>query len=192
MLDYPETLARIEAVWPTSDVGHFIANCVFLTDGTVCEEPFDLAAFDDLLLLLAISQTTAPADRGTLAARRRTTPLAGEDGGWAAGASGAAAGAMAAMPDIDMLPDLSFDAPLGDMPATPRRPPAPPPGLVVDSFDLDLDLSEPTPGGAGEVPTAPVALPNPSAPPVGFGSSSDRFEVSFELEELEKKRGKPE
>jgi len=192
LLDYPETLARIEAVWPTSDVGHFIANCVFLTDGTVCEEPFDLAAFDDLLLLLAISQTTTPSERGALAARRRTTPLAGEDGGTAAGASGAAAAAMAAMPAIDMLPDLSFDTPLDDLTTAPRRPPAPPPGLVVDSFDLDLDLSEPTPGGTGEAPTAPVTLPKAPAPPVGFGSSSDRFEVSFELEELEKKRGRPE
>ncbi len=193
LLEYPDTLARIEAIWPTPEVIDLIANCVFLTEGTVCEEPFDLAAFEDLLLLLSIAQTTAPSDRGAPGPRERTTPLAGDAGAYPAGAAALGGSAVAAVPAIDMLPDLSFDSSFGDLPATPPRPPAPAPGLVVDSFDLDLDLdlSEPTPQAGGNAPGFAGAPSSPTTQPAGFGSASDRFEVSFELEE-QQKRPKPE
>ena len=44
--------------------------------GVSMVEPFDLAAYDDLLLLLAIAQTTPASARGAPPPRQRTTPAA--------------------------------------------------------------------------------------------------------------------
>ncbi len=182
LLEYTETLAHIESIWSTPEVDGLIESCVFRGEGGACADPFDLAAFDDLLLLLAIAQTTPPQSRGAPPPRERTTPQA------PAAEPVAAAAAAAPLDAIDMLPDVSFDSMVGGLSLEPRRPPPPVRGLVVDSFDLDLDLSEPPPITTSDLPPLPVTQPPAPGQPVGFGSTSDRFEVRLELEEWEKRK----
>lgn len=194
LLDYSETLAQIESIWSTPEVEALIEQCVFRGEGSASAEPFDLAAFDDLLLLLAIAQTTPPQSRGAPPPRERTTPQAvrptpAVPAAAVASAAAPAFGFAEAMKEIDMLPDVSFDSMVGGLALEPR--PAKPPtrGLVVDSLDLDLDLSEPPPPiTTSDLPPLPVTPPPAHGDPVGFGSASDRFEVRLELEEWEKRK----
>ncbi|MBS0507636.1 MAG: hypothetical protein JSR53_09680, partial [Proteobacteria bacterium] len=62
--DYPETLAEIEALWSSPEVMGVLDGFLFRRDMQQDTERFDLAAFDDLLLLLAIAQTTPAHLRG--------------------------------------------------------------------------------------------------------------------------------
>lgn len=71
---YTELLATIEALWPTDEVGDLLESYLFRHQGPNSGVLFDLAAFDDLLLLQAVARTTAAAARGNLNARLRTTP----------------------------------------------------------------------------------------------------------------------
>lgn len=182
LLEYTETLAHIESIWSTAEVDGLIESCVFRTEGGACADPFDLAAFDDLLLLLAIAQTTPAQSRGAPPPRERTTPQA------QAVVPVAVAAAAKPFDAVDMLPDVSFDSMVGDLSLAPRRPQPPARGLVVNSFDLDLDLSEPPPITTSDLPPLPVTPPPAPGQPVGFGSASDRFEVRLELEEWDKRK----
>lgn len=74
LLGYPEVLARIEAIWSDGAVLDLLESLLFRGADTV-EERFDLAAYDDLLLLNAIARTTPPSARGEPPPRQRTTPL---------------------------------------------------------------------------------------------------------------------
>jgi pilus assembly protein FimV len=71
---YPEALAEIEAEWSVASVLHVLEKHMFYRSGDARKAPFDLAAFDDLLLLLAIAQTTPASARGAPPPRKRTTP----------------------------------------------------------------------------------------------------------------------
>uniref|UniRef100_UPI0035A11A1E type IV pilus assembly protein FimV n=1 Tax=Delftia acidovorans TaxID=80866 RepID=UPI0035A11A1E len=74
---YPEQLARIEALWPVDEVEACLAHYLFKQDGAPDPDapaPFDLAAFDDLLLLLSIARTSPAGTRGEPGPRERTTP----------------------------------------------------------------------------------------------------------------------
>jgi hypothetical protein len=53
---YPDILARITALWPTAQAQELIENCVFQDQDNPPGEPFDLAAFRELLLLYAVAQ----------------------------------------------------------------------------------------------------------------------------------------
>ena len=73
---YTDALAEIEAEWTTPAVLGLLEKFQFRRSGAEAVEPFDLAAYDDLLLLLAVAQTTPASARGALPPRKRTTPLA--------------------------------------------------------------------------------------------------------------------
>lgn len=54
---YPEVLAHITALWPTPKVLEVIETCIFRDPWDAKSEPFDLAAFRDLLFLHAVAQS---------------------------------------------------------------------------------------------------------------------------------------
>lgn len=54
---YPEVLAHITALWPTAKVLEVIEACIFRDPWDAKNEPFDLAAFRDLLFLHAVAQS---------------------------------------------------------------------------------------------------------------------------------------
>ena len=72
---YTEPLAEIEAAWTSPSVLELLEKFLFRREGADELEPFDLAAYDELLLLLAIAQTTPASARGKPGPRTRTTPL---------------------------------------------------------------------------------------------------------------------
>lgn len=118
---YPEQLARIEALWPVDEVEDCLAHYLFKQDGAPDPDapaPFDLAAFDDLLLLLSIARTSPAGTRGEPGPRERTTPrmVAGTAAAGAATAGAAvlasaaepapAPAAAAAFMDVDWMAEL--------------------------------------------------------------------------------------
>jgi tetratricopeptide (TPR) repeat protein len=72
---YPQALEAIQAVWATPAVDDLLEQYLFRREGVGEAEPFDLAAFDDLLLLLAIVQTTPASARGVAQADKKTVRL---------------------------------------------------------------------------------------------------------------------
>lgn len=182
LLHYTDALAEVEAQWTSASVLALLEGYLFLQEGRSASVPaFDLAAYDDLLLLLAIAQTTPASARGKPAGERlRTTPLG---------------------PPTPVLPEVAPVAPdWGQASSEPPRPvaaqtldfllddlalqaytdPAP---LSAAASALDVDLSAPPPITLSELPDVP---PTPAPAPgqaVGFGSSDDKFELRLELEQ---------
>lgn len=80
--DYPDALERIEALWPSAEVVGLLDEFMFRQPGVEPVVRFDLPAFEDLLLLLAVAQTTSADERGSLASRVRAqrSPAAGTGG----------------------------------------------------------------------------------------------------------------
>ena len=171
--DYPETLAQIEALWSSPEVMVVLDGFLFRRDGERDgereRERFDLAAFDDLLLLLAIAQTTPAHLRGAPPPRERTTPR---------------------IPGKAALPvDRSLDSIAGGLSLAPSgydqlRPQS----LPDPTFDLDVDLTQvrvPDIEFNDPLPTPEHGAPLPGA---GFGLDDDKLELRFELEQLDRKR----
>ncbi len=197
LMEYPETLAQIEAIWSTETVVGLIQTCVVRSDDAACPEPFDLAAYEDLLLLLAIAQTTPAGQRGLPPPRTRTTPQAAAPGAEAAafaaplGAPQAALAAGApddaldpfALPAIGMqtLPDIHFDSLAGGLSLEPRGPAVNTTAQTLaavpqaQDLGLDLDLSAFTP--AAPKASAPAAHPKLPHSPL-----DDPFDLNFELD----------
>jgi len=71
---YPEVLGQIEALWPTDDVQGLMRNLIVHRPAAESSIRFDLAAFDDLLMLYNVAQTTPASSRGQLPGRVRMTP----------------------------------------------------------------------------------------------------------------------
>ncbi len=74
---YAEELARIEALWPGEEVQACLAHYLFKEGGVAAQDAppaFDLAAFEDLLLLFGVAGSTGAGMRGSLSGRVRTTP----------------------------------------------------------------------------------------------------------------------
>jgi len=74
---HPEVLGKIEALWPTDEVQPLLRSLIVRKPSTEYSESdvrFDLAAFDDLLMLYNVAQTTPAASRGQLPGRMRTAP----------------------------------------------------------------------------------------------------------------------
>lgn len=73
LLGYTDALAAIEAQWSDDVVLQQLESCLFRRDNAAMPL-FDLAAYEDLLLLYAIAQTTPASVRGAPPPRARTTP----------------------------------------------------------------------------------------------------------------------
>lgn len=200
LLAYPSILAQVEALWSDESVLSLLGSLLFRGADAV-EERFDLAAYDDLLLLNAIARTTPPSARGAPPPRQRTTPLVVEEDAPAAPpVAGPPPGAVvdllssSGLPDggdslLDYDPDWLLELPKGPAPtpapvpqaAAPRVPPAAP-GLGVP---LDFDLSAPftddpvplPPITQSDLPPMPVTKAPEPGQVVGFGAHSDRFEA---------------
>lgn len=190
LLDYPEVLACIEALWSDDAVLPLLEGLLFRREATPSMERFDLSAYDDLLMLYAIARTTAASARGAPPPRQRTTPLAA--------AGRAASPAPAARLDLENL-DSATLAPLA--PTSPAvdnmieydmlAPQSARPAAVVPDGGIDIDLAEPDWKDSQRLPVLTVsdlpAVPVTAAPargqPVGFGAHSDRVEARFDLEE---------
>jgi len=200
---YTDALAEIEAEWTSPSVMALLEKFLFRRDGVGAIEPFDMAAYDELLLLLAIAQTTPAAARGDAAApRQRTTPLAPDriDS--------------VVMPEPPAQPAVNpHDLPLDSLAAslefdfdeslrTPRVvraaeppaaiPPAAGPAASLEATDsrgmpLDLDLTEPPHLTLSDLPPVPVTPPPASGGAVGFGMDNDLMELRLELEHKDTK-----
>jgi len=196
---YTDALAEIEAAWTSAEVLGLLEKFLFRRTGAEAVEPFDLAAYDDLLLLLSIAQTTPASARGEPPPRKRTTPLAPPRvEALVAEPSVASAPAVAASlrddaPLDSLAASLEFD--FGAMP--PRTAPAnnsapvstAPAAMGADSGNapLDLDLSEPLHLTLSDLPPVPVTPPPSSGQAVGFGMENDLMELRLELEQMKHK-----
>jgi hypothetical protein len=193
---YPEVLARIEAVWSHESVLPLLDSLLFRS-GDAPSERFDLAAYDDLLLLNAIARTTPPSARGAPPPRERTTPLAGADEPELPTVP--EAGPSAQAPEVNLLDSgdslLEYDSSWlldthlkSPAPGPQRAEPGDTPPVTGGSMEIDFDLSEPF--HSDPVPLPPLTqsdlppVPASSAPgadqPIGFGTHSDRFEARFD------------
>lgn len=228
LLGYTDALAAIEAQWSDDVVLQQLESCLFRREGAAMPL-FDLAAYEDLLLLYAIAQTTPAGVRGAPPPRARTTP---EDAALSEGISTLPAALEfpgdslqehlpeMGLPALDLLPagspqaapilpDYDFPWTLETLSPAPdevaphatatQPPPAPPsyaPAPAADGLPsvlLDLDLTAPhapmemdfpLPSlTLQDVPAVPVTPAPPPGQPVGFGSTNDRFEVRFELDD---------
>lgn len=196
---YTDALAEIEAAWTSAEVLGLLEKFLFRRTGAEAVEPFDLAAYDDLLLLLSIAQTTPASARGEPPPRKRTTPLAPPR-----------VEALVAEPPVAPAPaaaaSLRDDAPLDSLAASlefdfgampPRPAPASnsdpvstaPAAMGADSGNvpLDLDLSEPLHLTLSDLPPVPVTPPPSSGQAVGFGMENDLMELRLELEQMKHK-----
>lgn len=74
---HPEVLSKIEALWPTDEVQTLLRDLIVrksAADHRESDMRFDLSAFDDLLMLYNVAQTTPASSRGQLPGRVRTAP----------------------------------------------------------------------------------------------------------------------
>lgn len=187
---YTDALAEIEAEWTTPAVLPLLEALLFRRTGIQAVEPFDLAAYDDLLLLLSIAQTTPPSARGALPPRQRTTPATAPMAESRVDDAPAAVLPHADLPLDSLAASLEFDFEL-----VPRRSGTEPVtvGTAVyqassdhsDSLGipLDLDLSEPVHLTLSDLPAVPVTSPPATGQAVGFGMDNDLMELRLELEQ---------
>ncbi|WP_440109083.1 hypothetical protein [Acidovorax sp. BL-A-41-H1] len=191
---YTDALAEIEAQWSAPAVLELLESYLFREEGSAAVAPFDLAAYDDLLLLLSIAQTTPASARGAPPPRNRTTPMAPPRSESAVFSGALASGAALAAPagglddaSLDMLAsgiDFDFDSLPGGLnlehaAATP---------FPVDSLavPLDLDLSDAPHLTLSDLPAVPVTPPPPAGQPVGFGMDNELMELRLELDQRKK------
>lgn len=177
---YPQALESIEAAWATPEVESLLEHYLFERDGGAGAEPFDLAAFDDLLLLLSIVQTTPPSARSAAKPKAKTgsSPLPESpalqkvpQSQGASAESRAKPPAATSVQKADAPLDIDFD--FGAMAALPAQ------SKGAES-DLDLDLSDLPLVTRSDLPPVPVTpAPHPDQP-VGFGAVSDKFEARVE------------
>jgi pilus assembly protein FimV len=191
---YTDALADIEAEWTSPSVLQLLEKLLFRQNGVGSVEPFDLAAYDDLLLLLSIAQTTPASARGEPAPRKRTTPLAARRDETQVQQVPApkVPATTAALPQDSRAASLEFD--FDGMPPATGQPSqasgvAAPSALDGDTrgapldLDLDLDLSEPPHLTLSDLPAVPVTAPPAAGQAVGFGMDNDLVELRLELEQ---------
>ncbi|MBY0453701.1 MAG: hypothetical protein K2Q11_02315 [Burkholderiaceae bacterium] len=161
---YPDVLARIEAQWSTSAVLQELEGCLFRRDGDATA-PFDLVAYDDLLLLYAIAQTIPPSSRGALPPRTRTTPLTPEQPEAPEVQELQELPEVPELPEVSTLPEvfsLAAAAPqskLGLLDSGPQLDM----GLNMSlEMGLDFDQAASLPWDEAPPAPAPVAVPEPT------------------------------
>lgn len=188
---YTEALAEIEAEWSSPSVLLVLEKMLFRREGESPVERFDLAAYDDLLLLLSIAQTTPASARGAPPPRERTTPLSAP--AMAEGLHERSAVPQQVLAPENDLPLDSLNAALefdfdemfpSARPAAPQSAAAPAPMDTRGTpLDLDLDLTEPPHLTLSDLPPVPVTAPPPPGHAVGFGLDNDLVELRLELEQ---------
>ena len=141
--DYADILAAIEAIWSTDEVETILEAYVFKQKaGSTGVAAFDMPALDDLLMLLAIAQTTPAKWRGAPPPRQRTTPSP----------QTFESAAATALDDLELVPDFVADPLAAETPSTT--------GGVTSSatasahLGLDFDL-----GDLSLAPSAPMPMP---------------------------------
>lgn len=195
LLDYPETAASIEAVWSDNAVLALLEGCIFCPaegcSSTV--EPFELPAYDDLLLLYAIARTIPADSRGAPPPRQRTTPYAVElaqsldpvEPLESLGLVEPARLSPASLPalddevDFDLGPFLDVDlltpvSTVVEPPVKPDAAPAPELPVLGNLIEYDTHLLS-----KAAMPS-PVAPPQPSAP-----ASAWTFDLDLDLSEID-------
>lgn len=181
---YTEALAEIEAEWTTPAVLQILEKFLFRRSDTQAVEPFDLAAYDDLLLLLSIAQTTPASARGALPPRQRTTPAAAPMAESLVNEAPSAVLSPLDLPLDSLAASLEFDFELVPQrsdaePSTPTAPVS----TGGSGIPLDLDLSEPVHLTLSDLPAVPVTTAPAAGQPVGFGMDNDLMELRLELEQ---------
>ena len=124
---YPDVLSAVAKLWPDPKVLAVIEACIVRDPWGSSSQPFDLAAFRDLLFLHAVAQTMV-----ALPAAKRASSVATS---LPTVRAGLASSAPAASPDL-ARPDILLD----DM------------GPISE---LDLDLTDTYSGGPTTIPTTP-------------------------------------
>ncbi|MFN7153368.1 MAG: FimV family protein [Acidovorax sp.] len=187
---YTDALAEIEAEWTSPEVLLLLEKLLFRRTGAEAVEPFDLAAYDDLLLLLSIAQTTPASARGEPAPRKRTTPLAPPRTETLVAESAATplvgrrkedqpldSIAAALEFDFDLVPAQVAESMKGTTAPAVLDP------VTTRGMPLDLDLSEPPHLTLNDLPAVPVTAPPAAGQAVGFGMDNDLLELRLELEQ---------
>ncbi|WP_245783582.1 hypothetical protein [Paracidovorax konjaci] len=191
---FPEALAAIEAEWSSPAVLGIIEGYLFRQADAPNAVQFDLAAYDDLLLLLAVAQTTPASARGAAPPRARTTPAEVPDDESLAAFSPVPPSdtdkAAAREQELRSLDSLSAGLAWESLPTPLSQAQAPTaPVRLEDDPDamLDIDLSEPPHLTLSDLPPVPVTAPPKPGEPVGFGMDNDKLELRLELEDIERK-----
>lgn len=157
---YPDVLSRIAEQWPTVKVLELMEACIFRDPWAELNQPFDLAALRDLLLLHEIARgiVLAPVSQGAEAAR-----------GNASGSSSATETSESPSADFDFVDSVSSSFPalsesaMADLFA--REVPEPP--------MLDLDLSVLERQSSSEPPTHNPDIDLAQLPPSAHGTQTD-------------------
>ncbi len=184
---YTDALAEIEAQWTSPSILALLEGYLFHEEGQRASmPPFDLAAYDDLLLLLAIAQTTPASARGAPPPRKRTTPLGPPAAPITPEVQPVDDWGQASTERPETLMERSLDSLIGDLELAPQTAPALAERPLSEAM-LDIDLTEPPPITISDLPAVPVTAPPASGQPVGFGLSDDKYELRFELEPRESK-----
>ncbi|MFD1838640.1 hypothetical protein [Paracidovorax cattleyae] len=191
---FPDALAAIEAEWSSPAVLAVIEGFLFRQADAPKARQFDLAAFDDLLLLLAIAQTTPASARGAAPPRPRTTPPDIPADEVEATAPPRAASAAQAEPEEELrsFDTLSAGLTWESLPAPLPRAPSTAPSPLHEDPDamLDIDLSDPPHLTLSDLPPVPVTPPPAPGQSVGFGMD-EKMELRLELDEFERKNRTP-
>lgn len=187
---YTDALAEIEAEWTSPNVLVLLEKLLFRRTGAEAVEPFDMAAYDDLLLLLSIAQTTPASARGEPAPRKRTTPL-GPPRTETLVAEPTATPLVGRrkedLPLDSLAASLEFDFDLvpAQVAASMKGTTAPAVlgPVTTRGMPLDLDLSELVPLTESDFPAVPVTPAPAVGQAVGFGMDNDLLELRLELEQ---------
>lgn len=163
---YPQALAQIEALWTSPEVRALLDGFLVRRGREHQAERFDLAAFDDLLLLLAIVQTTPAHLRGAPPPRARTTPMAPR-----------VTPAAERMPDSSAADLLLLSSDYDVL--TPQ---------TASEATLDVDLSQLCMPDIALGDRPELAPATAQAASTGFAMENDKLELRFELEQMDKKR----
>jgi hypothetical protein len=145
--DYPDVMAEIQALWPSRQVESLIEEYLYPNPGRQ-REPFDLAAFRELLMLHAMGKTgilegednEEAAERLAQVRRSRVTPLSASefDRSAAEDFSHSELSSVSAVLSSQTIELYSpAGKPLSDLPDI----------APSDELGLDVDLSEEVPGG---------------------------------------------
>lgn len=169
--DYPEELARIEALWASPEVLVLLDGFMFRREDEQSVQPFDLPAYEDLLLLLAVVQTTPAKERGSQQSRKRTTPD---------------------MPRAPRALVRSLDSTVGDLSLQTS---AFQPLGEGKGESLDIDLTVPFAHALPQASASRVDVVPPgnfAPPPVDFDLSQDKSDEITGSSALGKRRDEPD